>query len=212
MTLVGRLYIASGNISLSIGLLKRGIETFQEDTSIFLQKPPSLSNGFQKQDSDDNIKDFKDVPEPTQLNMLVIGYGTGYVYMSIFGRYPYGTIHLAQVAKDESGEYRVLDICLSDDFSMMQVFYQDRSSMTVYVALINTSVLSAYAEEMFVVANKHGQVLQLMTYLDQTMTSITEAWEHILLEMDNKMANYATSVPEGGVSADLLELLMLGLY
>lgn len=184
----------------------------QEDTSVFLQKLSSLGNGFQKQDSDDSIKDFKEVPEPTQLNMLVVGYGTGFVYMSIFGRYPYGTIHLAQVAKDETGQYRALDICLSDDFSMMQVFYQDRSSRTVYVALINTSVLSAYSEEMFVVANKHNQILQLIAYLDQTMTSITEAWEHILLEMDNKMAHYAAAVPEGGVSADLLELLMLGWY
>ncbi|KAI5643594.1 anaphase-promoting complex, cyclosome, subunit 4 domain-containing protein [Phthorimaea operculella] len=181
-----------------------------DDPSIFLQKPPSQSSGFKNQGSDDAIKDFKEAPEPTQLNMLIVGYGTGYIYMSIFGRYPYGTIHLAQVAKDECGEYQVIDICLANDFSMMQVVYLDRATKNVFVALINTSVLSAYAEEMFIVANRHSHILQLMSYLDQTMTSITEAWEHILLEMDTKMADYAASVPEGGVSADLLELLMLG--
>lgn len=143
--------------------------------------------------------------------MLLIGYGTGYIYMNIFGRYPYGTMHLAQVAKDDFGEYKVVDINLSDDFSVMQVLYLDKYSNNVLLSLINTSVLSAYAEEMFTVANKYTQVVNLLTHLDQTMTSITEAWEHILLEMDTKMAFYAASVPEGAVSADLLELLMLGM-
>lgn len=132
--------------------------------------------------------------------------------MNIFGKYPYGTIHLAQVAKDEFGEYKVLDINLSDDFSIMQVLYLDKQTNNVLLCLINTSVLSAYADEIFKVAKKHGQIGQCLSYLDQTMVSITEAWEHILLEMDTKMAYYAASVPDGGVSADLLELLMLGNY
>lgn len=144
--------------------------------------------------------------------MLMVGYGTGYIYLNIFGRYPFGTIHLAQVAKDDFGEYKVLDICMSDDFSMMQVLYLDRMTSHLFVSLINTSVLSAFAEEMYIVAKKHGDIVKMISYLDQTMISITEAWEHILLEMDTKMAEYAASVPEGGVSADLLELLMLGVY
>lgn len=132
--------------------------------------------------------------------------------MNIFGRYPYGTLHLAQVVKDDFGEYNILDICMSDDFSFMQVVYIDRLTNNLLLSLINTSVLSAYAEEMYVVAKKHSEIVRLSSYLDQTMISITEAWEHILLEMDTKMADYAASVPEGGVSADLLELLMLGMY
>lgn len=130
--------------------------------------------------------------------------------MNVFGRYPYGTIHLAQLAKDDFGEYKVLDINMSDDFSVMQILYVDKITNNVLVALINTSVLSAYAEEILIVAHRHGQISQQMSYVDQTMNSIIEAWEHILLEMDTKMAYYAESVPEGGVSADLLELLMLG--
>lgn len=132
--------------------------------------------------------------------------------MSVFGRYPYGTINLNQVTKDECGEYKVLDISLSDDFSVLQVIYADRATNNILLSLINTSVLSAYAEEIYDVAKKHNRIVHLLSYLDQTMLSITEAWEHILLEMDTKMAYYAASVPEGGVSADLLELLMLGLY
>lgn len=129
--------------------------------------------------------------------------------MSVFGRYPYGTVHLSQITKDECGEYKIFDISLSDDFSVMQVLYGDTNN-NIYLSLVNTSILSAYAEELFVVATRHGQILNMVTHLDKTMISITEAWEHILLEMDTKMAYYASSVPDGGVSADLLELLMLG--
>jgi len=42
------------------------------------------------------------------------------------------------------------------------------------------------------------------------MQAITEAWESILLEMDAKLASYASTVAEGAVAADFLDLLMLG--
>ncbi|CAH0628894.1 unnamed protein product [Chrysodeixis includens] len=180
-----------------------------EDASIFLQNLP-VTGEYKNQGTDENAKDFKEIQAPNQLNMLLVGYGNGYIYMNIFGRYPYGTLHLAQVVKDDFGEYNILDICMSDDFSFMQVVYIDRLTNNLLLSLINTSVLSAYAEEMYIVAKKHSEIVRLTSYLDQTMISITEAWEHILLEMDTKMADYAASVPEGGVSADLLELLMLG--
>ncbi|KAM3967943.1 anaphase-promoting complex subunit 4 [Aphomia sociella] len=182
-----------------------------DDASIYLQRLPSLSSGYKSPGTDDIISDFKEaVQDQIQLNMLLVGYGTGSIYMSIFGKYPYGVINLSQLTKDECGEYKILDISLSDDFSVMQVVYLDRVTNTVFLSIINTSVLTAYAEEICHVANKHGHIAELISYLDQTMVSITEAWEHILLEMDNKMAHYAASVPEGGVSADLLELLMTG--
>lgn len=178
---------------------------------MFLQSIPSTAE-YKNQPTDENTKDVKEVPTVNQLNMLLVGYGSGYIYMNIFGRYPFGTIHLAQVAKDEFGGYKILDICMSDDFSLMQVLYIDCLTNNLFITLMNTSVLSAYAEEMYVVAKKHNEIARLVGQLDQTMISIIEAWEHILLEMDTKMADYAASVPEGGVSADLLELLMLGLY
>lgn len=187
------------------------IHNFQEDASIFLPKPPSV-NSYKNQGTEENGKDFKEVQEQTQLNILMVGYGTGFIHMSIFGTFPFGTINLAKLLHDEYGEYKVLNINFSDDFSVLQVLYYDIALKTVCAALINTSVLSAYSSDIFTVANKHGQVFQLLSHLDQTMTSISESWEQILLEMDTKMTEYAASVPDGGVSADLLELLMMGLY
>ncbi|XP_013134982.1 PREDICTED: anaphase-promoting complex subunit 4 [Papilio polytes] len=197
--------------AVKAGVLESATEyNVYDDATIFLRKPPSPSTSYKNQVSDDTVKSYKEIPEPSQLSMLLIGYGNGNIYMSIFGRYPYGTILLAELVNDECGEYKILDINLSHDFSVMQVLYLDKVTKNVYMSVINTSVLSAYSEELFVVANKHCQIVQLLSHLDQTMISITEAWEHILLEMDSKMAHYASSVPKGGVSADLLELLMLG--
>lgn len=181
----------------------------QDDATIFLPKPPSTSNTYKSQSNDDNPKSHKESFDQ-QMNMLMIAYSTGYIRFRVYGRYPLGTIHLSQITKDECGEYTILDLTLADDFSCLQILYWDRLLKSTHVALINTSVLSAYCEEMYVVASKYNQIVQLLTHLDKSMVSITEAWEHILLEMDTKMANYASSVPEGGVSADFLELLMLG--
>ncbi|XP_013175298.1 PREDICTED: anaphase-promoting complex subunit 4 [Papilio xuthus] len=197
--------------AVKAGVLESATEyNVYDDATIFLQKPPSASTSYKSQGSDDTVQCYKEIPVPSQLSMLMIGYGNGNIYMSVFGRYPYGTIQLAELVNDECGEYKLLDINLSNDFSVTQVLYLDKITKNIYLSVINTSVLSAYSEELFVVANKHCQIVQLLSHLDQTMTSITEAWEHILLEMDSKMAHYASSVPKGGVSADLLELLMLG--
>lgn len=38
-----------------------------------------------------------------------------------------------------------------------------------------------------------------------------EAWETILLEMDEKLTRYAESNPPGSMAADFLELLMIGI-
>lgn len=47
-------------------------------------------------------------------------------------------------------------------------------------------------------------------YIDDTIQCIVEAWERVLLEMDNKLTKYAKTQPKGSVSADFLELLMFG--
>lgn len=50
-----------------------------------------------------------------------------------------------------------------------------------------------------------------MDYLSRTLMAISEAWETILLEMDEKLARYVETNPPGGVAADFLELLMIGI-
>lgn len=49
-----------------------------------------------------------------------------------------------------------------------------------------------------------------MDYLSRTLLAISEAWETILLEMDEKLTRHGENIPPGGVAADFLELLMIG--
>ncbi|XP_038213159.1 anaphase-promoting complex subunit 4 [Zerene cesonia] len=198
--------------AVKAGTLESATEyNLYDDCSIFLQMPPSPSTAYKAPNPDEKEKGcVEHLDQFNQLNLLMIAYGTGNIFMSVFGRYPYRSVHMSQFTKDEYGDYEILDIQMSDDFSVMQVLYVERNTNRVIVSVTNTSVLSAYSEELSIVANKHVHIVQMISHLDKTMKSITEAWEHILLEMDTKMAYYASTVPEGGVSADLLELLMLG--
>lgn len=165
---------------------------------------------YKTANGEDPIKDLRDSPDPNQLNVLIIGYGKGSIHMSILGRFPFCTINLSEMLKYEYGDYKILDINLADDFSVIHVMYLEKCSNIVFTAALNTSVLTAFSEEVYIVANRHKHIAQLMTHLESTMTAIMEAWENIILEMDAKMAEYAFSVPEGAVSADFLELLMMG--
>ncbi|CAH2017492.1 unnamed protein product [Acanthoscelides obtectus] len=53
--------------------------------------------------------------------------------------------------------------------------------------------------------------MDLITYLRNTIASITETWESFLLEIDHKLSKYAKKVPEGGITADFLDLLIFGI-
>ena len=46
--------------------------------------------------------------------------------------------------------------------------------------------------------------------MDGTLKQLSEAWEEIVLELDNKLENLAKKLPEGGLAADFLELLLFG--
>ena len=52
---------------------------------------------------------------------------------------------------------------------------------------------------------------KIVDYMSDTLKQVAEAWESILLEMDNKLNTYSKKMPdEHGMAADFLELLMLG--
>jgi anaphase-promoting complex subunit 4 len=53
-------------------------------------------------------------------------------------------------------------------------------------------------------------IMNTLNYIEDTIEHINEAWESVLLEMDNKLAKYAKKQQPGAVSADFLELLMFG--
>ncbi|KYN38418.1 Anaphase-promoting complex subunit 4 [Trachymyrmex septentrionalis] len=63
----------------------------------------------------------------------------------------------------------------------------------------------------FIVAQIQANIECLKDYLSRSLMATCEAWETILLEMDEKLARYAEANPPGSMSADFLELLMIGI-
>lgn len=61
------------------------------------------------------------------------------------------------------------------------------------------------------VAQVQANIECLMDYLSHTLMAISEAWETILLEMDEKLARYEELDFPGTLAADFLDLLMIGI-
>lgn len=93
-----------------------------------------------------------------------------------------------------------------------QCVVQDSSAKReLTMVILDTRVLSSRSRELHALSLKHGHIISLLDYLSQTMRSIIEAWENIyLLEIESKLSKHAESLPEGSLSADLLELLLMG--
>lgn len=54
------------------------------------------------------------------------------------------------------------------------------------------------------------QTPSYFSYINDTQQCLTEAWETVQLEMDNKLTKYANSQAYGMISANFLELLVFG--
>ncbi|GLV41290.1 Anaphase Promoting Complex subunit 4 [Carabus blaptoides fortunei] len=179
------------------------------DSSKYLPDLPSLTSEFPSATKNpvENLVDLNFVKNQDDLNILVIGTKSGNLHISIFGLF---TCALINVSTYLNKKCTILNVYMSENLSAMYVTICDDLN-NLRMIVMDTSVLSLYSKELFTMALKHGHLVSLLSYLDSTMSSITEAWESILLEMDSKLSKYASNVPEFTVSADFLDLLMFGI-
>ncbi|XP_076664288.1 anaphase-promoting complex subunit 4-like isoform X1 [Andrena cerasifolii] len=158
----------------------------------YLPSLPSLNRSFGQE------PEHKEFLSQT-LDILFLGLEDGNVAMYVFGMFYCGTISI--------GHGRILEI--SGGFGKpMWITWKDSSGIKanrLWCPLLeqNTAFLK--------VAQAQANIEYLMDYLSRTLMAISEAWETILLEMDEKLARYAETNPPGGVAADFLELLMIGI-
>lgn len=143
------------------------------------------------------------------LNMLVVGLQSGIVHLSVFGVLPCGRINVAQHLRQTSNQVELIDAKMSGDFGQLQLVVMGENS-TLNLVTLNNEMLPNYLWPLLQLATKHGHILNTLSYIDDIIQCITEAWETALLEMDNKLTKYANSHPEGSVSADFLDLLLFG--
>eukprot|EP00058_Branchiostoma_floridae_P023512 XP_002609002.1 hypothetical protein BRAFLDRAFT_124012 [Branchiostoma floridae] len=95
------------------------------------------------------------------------------------------------VVGDEGG--RLLSVTLSSDLQCLSAVVQHQASADT---------------------SQPEHTICLTTYMENTLRSMSEAWEDILLEMDNKLAKFAETIdnkdPDWQVSDEFLQLLMWG--
>jgi anaphase-promoting complex subunit 4 len=176
---------------------------FQDLSSNFLPEPPSQH--FDSS-SEDNQKSNL-LLEQNDLNLLLIGTSDGIVHVRVFGCFPCATLDLNSYLNTSCS---IQSIHLTEDLDKSFVTVRDADN-NVKLVCFNSDIFKSHSNELFAVALKHIKLASLVNYLSSTITTITESWESILLEMDMKLSKYASRVPEGGVTADFLDLLTFGI-
>lgn len=149
-------------------------------------------------------------------NILIVGLSSGVVHTSVFGVLPCGRIDVA-AALPHLDRFEIVDAKMSNDFSQMYVFVRttttadgDGAAGRMQLVTFENEQFPMYLSPLLNLATKHGHILNTMAYIEEIIQCIREAWESALLEMDNKLTKYAMAQPAGTVSADFLELLMMG--
>lgn len=140
-------------------------------------------------------------------NILIVGLSTGVVHTSVFGVLPCGRVDVG-AAMEHLSPFEIVDAKMSTDFSQMYVCLLSGGQLRL--AVFENQQFPVYLGPLLNLATKHGHILCTMTYIEEIIQCIREAWEKALLDMDIKLTKYAKAQPPGTVSADFLELLMMG--
>lgn len=173
----------------------------------YLRDPPPVS----PLEDSINFEDIKGLTsflqEQAEFNLLVIGTKEGLVHLRVFGCWKC----LSLKVSDYFGyQCSIKNVHFTEDLSKMFITVEDKENVTT--VLFNSEIFKTHSTELYHVTMKYIKLYELVLYLSKIITNITETWESILLQFDQKLSKYASQVPEGGVTADFLELLMFGTF
>uniref|UniRef100_A0A1I8P3B4 Anaphase-promoting complex subunit 4 n=1 Tax=Stomoxys calcitrans TaxID=35570 RepID=A0A1I8P3B4_STOCA len=138
---------------------------------------------------------------------LVVILKSGKVLLFLLGALKAGSIDMSQHVSFPD-ELEVYDVRISGDFDAMYALLRD--GMQLKILHFKNAVLKEYISPMMQMAQHCANILETKNYINNTLQCMLEAWETVLLEMDNKLTNYANKRTEGSLSADFLELLVFG--
>ncbi|XP_066259283.1 anaphase-promoting complex subunit 4 [Euwallacea similis] len=182
------------------------VVTFVDLSKPYIRDPPPVSH----LEGSINFEDIKGLSsflqEQSDFNLLVVGTKTGWISIRIFGCWNCLELNI----NDKLGfQCQIQNVHFTENLSKLFVTVADiESNIKIYV--FDTNIFKAHSAEFYHVTMKYIKLYELILYLEKILANITETWESILLEVDKKLAKYASQVPEGGVTADFLDLLMFG--
>lgn len=192
---------------MNIPLLLHTILYFFQDLSKLYLKDPVPSVTIDTSSNSDEIKETNFLQEQNEFNLLLVGTKDGFLHIRIFGCFTCAILNINEYA----GFFcSIENVHLTEDLSKICVTIKD-AEFNVKVIVVDAQIFKTHTKELFAVAMKYVKLIDLVTYLNNTIANITETWESFLLEIDHKLSKYANKVPEGGVTADFLDLLMFGI-
>ena len=203
--------------SLPYKKFKDSEESVQNDTWDFLIQFPSLSKAFSYNPStQEDIQACHKLSAESSPSILLVGTEAGQVSFFFSGYLAMGKIQMDQVFELEERQ-PVKEILLSpSNLSTLSVISAtsdvEKSSSQFSMFFIQCPLLASCFSELCTLSSKQSILQGTMDYMSDTLKQISEGWESILSEMDNKLQHLASHMPDQhGMSADFLELLMLGI-
>ncbi|KAJ8985084.1 hypothetical protein NQ317_019769 [Molorchus minor] len=162
------------------------------DLSKLYIKDPLPSASIDSTSNSEESKEVNFLQDQNELNILLVGTRDGYVHVRIFGCF---TCAILNINEYVGYHCSVEHVHPSEDLSKIFVTIKD-TEHNIKLVLIDSSIFKTHSKELFSLALKHVKLVDLVTFL---------------LEIDHKLSKYAKKVPEGGVTADFLDLLMFGI-
>lgn len=179
-----------------------------EDFKVYLSQLPNINNTVSSSTKKHDYKSTKFYSK-SGLNFLIVICEDAKIYIYVYGVLSCGSIDVRKSVNADSDEMiDILEAKLSNNFDQLFVLYQ-KDNLLHYVCFENPLMMK-YHVALWKLSVKYGLILNIQEYICDTVEHIREAWELVLLEMDNKLANYAKKQSEGAISADFLELLLFG--
>ncbi|KAH8409265.1 hypothetical protein KR009_011390 [Drosophila setifemur] len=150
--------------------------------------------------------DQKSFPKGSPCFLVVI-MRSGKVHLLLLGALQAGSIDLTQHVLHPE-QFDVYDVRLSGDFNAIYALLRDGQQLKMLH--FHNQVLQESMAPMLELATHCAHILETKNYINDTQQCLTEAWETVQLEMDNKLTKYANSQPYGLISAHFLELHVFG--
>lgn len=185
---------------------KEGLDSYtcnaKDKHKRYLPKLPPLTN------IDPCLKtlDQKSFPKGSPCFLVVI-MRSGKVHLLLLGALQAGSIDLTQHVLNPD-QFDVYDVRLNGDFNAIYALLRDGQQLKLLH--FHNQVLQDCISPMLELASHCAHILETKNYINDTQQCLTEAWETVQLEMDNKLTKYANSQAYGMISAHFLELLVFG--
>lgn len=179
-----------------------------EDFKVYLSQLPNINSTVSSSNKKNDYRSTKFYSK-SGLNFLIVICDDAKISIYVYGVLSCGSVDVrSSINADSDEKIDVLEAKLNSHFDQLYVLYQ-KDNLLHYACFENPMILKHHTA-LWKLSVKHGLILNIEEYINDTIEHIGEAWELVLLEMDNKLANYAKKQFPGAISADFLELLLFG--